>query len=1050
MTTAPLDWMRCPSDSNGRSRAGAVLLLALLGVSGCMDSKPDEDTNQSTYEEGDDDDDGAGGDSDDAFEGDDPGECSDDADNDRDGLYDCDDPDCAGSPDCPADSGDPTSDDTGDSDTDEEFGFGADPDDDSEPAASTFWPEDYGVGTPLSSIDWREVDSGYVSSVKNQGSAGTCTLFAAAGVLESALMIQLGQSSEPDVSEQYMMDCSSVLDADGNNSGRTVDFLVSEGTVDETDAPYLAYEDSCAGYPAAEYTAVEAFRVTGRDDIRRALHFGPVLMSFDVYDDFKDYWYDRNEWAGRTDVPYEHESDATDTGSGHAVLAVGYDDDEQAYIVKNSWGTRGGDDGYFKMSYRESGLRTYAYLLNVGTSTQFTRGLDLLDYEDVGAPNLGIRSLLVSPSSPTAGDTATASAIVENSGSESSGAFTAALYLSADNVIDSADRELSREVLSSIAAGATGSYSSSVTIPASESGSMYLILEVDPDNDVIESAESNNTRSRSVTIIGSGAPDLSMGSTAVSSSSPSPGDTISVSGDIDNTGSAATGTYTVGTYLSSNATFDSGDTLLSSWSEASLSAGSSTTYNENVAIPSSSGGSYYLLVVADPAGATGDSSTSNNTSATSISVASASTIDLDPGTVSVSPSSTTAGGAVTVSGSISNNGTGASGSSTTAFYWSSSCSSSGGTLLASASLGSVSAGGSQSYSRSVTVPSSASSGYVVVVADSTGAIAESSETNNEACRAVTISTPTTIDLDPGTVSVSPSSTTGGSAVTVSGSISNTGTGASGSSTTAFYWNSSCSSSGGTLLASSSLGSVSAGGSRSYTRSVTVPSSASSGYVVVVADSANTIAESSETNNEACGAVTISTPTISSVSCTNYERGSSTTCTIRGTNFLTSGSPYVECLTATSSSVSSSTRATVSGTWSCSCSLGVQDVEYAHVSGSGSCGSGTRACSTTPSSTTIGDVEIDSVSPSTVWGGTTRAFTFQGCNLCTTSGTVYTHISNVTLNSPTCTTPSVGDQVTVSGAVQSSTGVKDCAIARAGSLSCSSGAKDCVTSCVTVN
>ena len=42
----------------------------------------------------------------DDFEGDDPGECSDGADNDRDGKFDCDDEDCAGSPDC-ADDDDP-------------------------------------------------------------------------------------------------------------------------------------------------------------------------------------------------------------------------------------------------------------------------------------------------------------------------------------------------------------------------------------------------------------------------------------------------------------------------------------------------------------------------------------------------------------------------------------------------------------------------------------------------------------------------------------------------------------------------------------------------------------------------------------------------------------------------------------------------------------------------------------------------------------------------------------------------------------------------------
>ena len=40
----------------------------------------------------------------DAFEGDEPGECTDGADNDRDGLFDCDDPGCEGAPDCTTDS----------------------------------------------------------------------------------------------------------------------------------------------------------------------------------------------------------------------------------------------------------------------------------------------------------------------------------------------------------------------------------------------------------------------------------------------------------------------------------------------------------------------------------------------------------------------------------------------------------------------------------------------------------------------------------------------------------------------------------------------------------------------------------------------------------------------------------------------------------------------------------------------------------------------------------------------------------------------------------
>jgi C1A family cysteine protease len=48
---------------------------------------------------------------------------------------------------------------------------------------------------------------------------------------------------------------------------------------------------------------------------------------------------------------------------GHAVLAVGYDDTEQRFIVRNSWGTSWGKDGYFSLPY--------AYLTNTHLSSDF-------------------------------------------------------------------------------------------------------------------------------------------------------------------------------------------------------------------------------------------------------------------------------------------------------------------------------------------------------------------------------------------------------------------------------------------------------------------------------------------------------------------------------------------------------------------------------------------------------------------------------------------------------------------------------------------------------
>jgi C1A family cysteine protease len=41
---------------------------------------------------------------------------------------------------------------------------------------------------------------------------------------------------------------------------------------------------------------------------------------------------------------------------GHAVMAVGYDDADQAFLCQNSWSTAWGERGFFRMPY--------AYLAN--------------------------------------------------------------------------------------------------------------------------------------------------------------------------------------------------------------------------------------------------------------------------------------------------------------------------------------------------------------------------------------------------------------------------------------------------------------------------------------------------------------------------------------------------------------------------------------------------------------------------------------------------------------------------------------------------------------
>jgi hypothetical protein len=199
----------------------------------------------------------------------------------------------------------------------------------------------------------------------------------------------------------------------------------------------------------------------------------------------------------------------------------------------------------------------------------------------------------------------------------------------------------------------------------------------------------------------------------------------------------------------------------------------------------------------------------------------------------------------------------------------------------------------------------------------------------------------------------------------------------------------------------------------------------------------------------CIGNTACTPTLTSTTCDTYERGAAATCVTSGSNFVSGGSFYIACLSGPSSTVDSDTQITTTGTWNCSCALGTEDTAYRHPGGTSSCGTSTKVCGTVAQSTVEGDVSLDSVTPSSVAGGSSHTFTFAGCNLCDSSGTTYTHISNINLSSVTCTDPSVADEVTATGSVQSSTGVKDCAVARSTGLSCSDGGKDCVTSCVTI-
>ncbi len=82
----------------------------------------------------------------------------------------------------------------------------------------------------------------------------------------------------------------------------------------------------------------------------------PFVFGFMVYESFE------SSQVARTGV-VPMPGAAEKALGGHAVLAVGYDDAEQRFVVRNSWGTRWGQKGYFTMPY--------AYLMDDNLSDDF-------------------------------------------------------------------------------------------------------------------------------------------------------------------------------------------------------------------------------------------------------------------------------------------------------------------------------------------------------------------------------------------------------------------------------------------------------------------------------------------------------------------------------------------------------------------------------------------------------------------------------------------------------------------------------------------------------
>lgn len=190
--------------------------------------------------------------------------------------------------------------------------------------------------------------------VYDQGALGSCTANAIAAAVECARITAGRASTIPSrlfiYYNERVIERTVRLDS-GASIRDGIKTACKQGVCDETLWPY-DIEQFTTRPSAPAYTAAAAHRVTAYerigadlDSMRGALASGhPFVSGFTVYDQFQSA---KVAKSGVLNLPLTRES----VLGGHAVLTVGYNDASRRFLVRNSWGPRWGQSGYFTVPY---------------------------------------------------------------------------------------------------------------------------------------------------------------------------------------------------------------------------------------------------------------------------------------------------------------------------------------------------------------------------------------------------------------------------------------------------------------------------------------------------------------------------------------------------------------------------------------------------------------------------------------------------------------------------------------------------------------------------